>query len=83
MRHTWKDILSKYPNEHVVIAEPSFSPNDISKIEEGDVIDHDPVLDDLLGRCNLSHYESYALKYTGDLGKAIGQRGMLRIIEHD
>ena len=83
MRQTWKDILTEYPNEHVVIAKPSFSTNDLSRIEEGEVVDHDLVLDDLLSRCNLSQYESYALKYTGDLGKAIGQRGMLRIIEHD
>jgi hypothetical protein len=83
MKEAWKDIASKYPNEHVVIADPSFSPGGFATIEEGEVVDHDPELDALLNRCDLSQYDSCAVTYTGDLGKIIGERGMVRVIEHD
>jgi hypothetical protein len=83
MRRTWKDILSEYPNEHVVIAAPSFSSDSPATIEEGEVIDHDPELDILLNRCDLSKYDSCAVTYTGNLGEIIGERGMVRVIEHD
>ena len=83
MKEAWKEITSKYPNEHVVIADPLFSPDNFTTIEEGEVIDHDPELDTLLNRCDLSKYDSCAVTYTGNLGETIGERGMIRVIEHD
>ena len=80
---SWNEIKKCYPNEHVAITNPQYPLNNLSQLNGGDVLDHDVELDDLLRRCNLSEYESYALLYTGDLGKAIGERGMLRVIEHD
>ncbi|GEM_PF-6632242 len=72
--YTWQEIKIKYPNEHVVIVKPQVLPKNPTQLESGEVIDHDPVLDTLLSRCDLSAYDSYALKYTGDLGEVIGSR---------
>ena len=80
---TWQEIKDLYPKEHVVIANPKFPQNDLSQLEGGEVIDHDPELDDLLNRCDLSKYDSCAVTYTGDLGEVIGERGMIRVIEDD
>lgn len=81
MAQSWKDIREQYPNEHVVIASPHTSPETPAVIETGEVVDHDPDLDHLLHRCNLSIYENCAVKFTGDLGKLIGERGMIRIFD--
>jgi hypothetical protein len=80
---TWEDIKKQYPNEHVVIANPQCPIEYPAKIEAGDVVDHDPELENLLSRCDRSRYDSCAIMYTGDLGELIGERGMVRIIEHD
>lgn len=73
----------RYPDEHILIANPECPPDTPGNIVTGEVLDHDPLLDALLDRCNLPAVDTYAIKYTGDLGKAIGQRGMVRVIEHD
>lgn len=83
MRQQWQEILTQFPNEHVVVTNPSTIPDHPTELESGEVVDHDPVLDHLLDRCNLSQFDHYAVKYTGDLGQAIGERGMIRVIEHD
>lgn len=80
---TWEEIVRAYPNEHVVIVNPRCPSDFPAKVEAGDVLDHDQDLDHLLNRCDLSSYDSFALKYTGDLGELIGERGMVRIIEDD
>ena len=80
---TWQQIKTQYPNEHVVIINPKCPADYPAKVEGGDVVDHDPELDNLLNRCDLSKYDRCAIKYTGDLGARIGERGMVRIIEHD
>jgi len=80
---TWEEIKSCYPNEHVVIANPQCPAEYPAKIEAGEVIDHDPELDDLLSRCDRTQYDNLAILYTGDLGERIGERGMIRIIEND
>lgn len=80
---TWQEIKASYPNEHVALGDPQFPLTDLSQLEGGDVIDHDPSLDALLNRCNLSKYDKCAVLYTGDLGAAIGDRGMIRVIEND
>lgn len=80
---TWEEIIKAYPNEHVVIVNPKCPPDFPAKVEAGDVLDHDPELDPLLARCDLSQYERFATLYTGDLGARIGERGMIRIVEDD
>lgn len=80
---TWEEIVKAYPDEHVALGNPKFPLTDLSKLEGGEVIDHDPDLDALLARCDLSKYNSSAVLYTGDLGARIGERGMVRIIEND
>lgn len=80
---SWGEIKKQFPNEHVVITNLR-CPDDIpTQVDAGDVIDHDPDLDNLLHRCNLSPYDFCAVLYTGDLGALIGERGMVRVIEHD
>ena len=80
---TWREIVSEFPNEHVVIANPQCPSDNPTQLESGEVVDHDVDLDNLLHRCDLSVYDSYAVLYTGDLGEALGERGMIRVIEHD
>ena len=80
---TWEEIKKQYPNEHVVIVNPRCPPEFPAKVEGGDVVDHDPELEKLLIRCDLSKYEKCATLYTGDLGERIGERGMIRVIEND
>lgn len=79
---TWQEIKKRFPDEHVLIVNPKCPAGCPTELEEGEVVDHDSELDSLLHRSNLSAYESYALLYTGDLGEAIGERGMIRVIEH-
>ncbi len=83
MRQLWRDIQTNFSNEHVIIVNPETMSDQPSQLAAGEVIDHDPLLDPLLDRCNLAQFDSYAIKYTGDLGRAIGERGMVRVIEHD
>ncbi len=83
MKLTWTEIRSRFPNEHVVIVNPQCLPNKPTEVESGEVADHDHLLDNLLNRCDLTTYERFAIRYTGDLGALIGQRGMIRVIEHD
>lgn len=80
---TWEEIKKKFPDEHVAIGDPRFPLTDLSQLSGGDVIDHDSSLDSLLKRCNFSNFEKFAILYTGDLGAAIGDRGMVRVIEND
>lgn len=81
MKQTWDEIKKIYPNEHVVITNLITSPQTPAVVEAGEVVDHDPELDDLLQRCDLMPYDSCAILYTGNLGALIGERGMIRIIE--
>ena len=83
MKLSWKEIRNKFPNEHVAIVNTESPPNQPTEVQSGEVADHDHVLDNLLNRCDLSTYERFAIRYTGDLGSLIGQRGMIRITEHD
>lgn len=80
---TWQEIQTQYPNEHVVIANPQCPSDFPAKVEAGDVVDHDPDLEHLLTRCDLSQYERCATLYTGDLGALIGERGMIRVVADD
>jgi len=83
MKQSWREIQAQYPNEHVVLINLELQKDSPALVKAGEVADHDPELDTVLDRCDLSAYKKYAVKYTGDLGMAIGQRGMVRIIEHD
>lgn len=83
MKELWEVIRSRLPNEYVVIANPEVLPNQPTMISSGEVVDHDTLLDQLLSRCQMAHLDSFAVKYTGDLGGAIGERGMVRVIEHE
>ena len=82
MKRTWSEIKLYYPNEHVVIIDPLCSPDDPTHLESGEVLDHDAQLDVLLSRCDLFEYDAYIIRYTGNLGEAIGARGMMRVVEH-
>lgn len=83
MKLSWSDIQNKFPNEHIVVVNPECPENYPANLQAGEVLDHDPNLDALLDRLEVSAYDSFAVKYTGDLGRAIGERGMVRIIDND
>lgn len=82
MNQSWNDIKAHYPNEYVVLANPETTSNAPVDLLAGEVIAHGPVLDDILNQHDLSSITNYAIRYTGNLGNAIGERGMLRVIEH-
>jgi len=77
---TWEEIQASYPDEHVVVNNPVARPETPAVLEAGEVVDHDSDLDDLLRRCNLSQYDFCAVLYTGDVGRLIGERGMIRVV---
>lgn len=83
MRQPWDRIKAQYPEQYVVLVNPQTLANNPVELESGEVVAHNSELDELLNDCNLSQYPHYAIRYTGDLGSAIGERGMIRVIEHD
>lgn len=81
MSLSWIIIKASYPDEYVVLAHPQSPQGSPLELQSGEVVAHGPVLDDVLNHCDLTSFDSYAIRYTGDLGMAIGERGMLRVIE--
>lgn len=76
------DIKAHYPNEYVVLINPKTAINTPVELLAGEAVAHGPVLDDVLAQQDLSSISNYAIRYTGNLGNAIGERGMLRVIEY-
>jgi hypothetical protein len=83
MNQTWNHIQAQYPEQYVVLANPETAGEDSMVLASGEVVAHHAELDVLLDECDLAQYPHYAIRYTGDLGRAIGERGMIRVIEHD
>lgn len=80
MIQTWKEIQASYPDEHVVVVNIVADPETPAVLEAGEVIAHDTDLDSLFKRCDLSQYDFCAIKYTGDIGKLIGECGMMHFV---
>lgn len=83
MSQSWNQIKSQFPEEYVVLANPQATTENPVELESGEVIAHNAELDVLLNDCDLSQLLHYAIRYTGDQGRAIGERGMIRVIEHN
>lgn len=81
MTLSWTHIKASYPNEYVVLIHPQTLEDSPLDLQSGEVAAHGPALDEVLNQCDLTSFDSYAIRYTGDLGMAIGERGMLRVIE--